>query len=555
MMKFLTVLYSIPADVVPITKFLLFMRNLAREVHSRDPSKGSPYDVAQHLIHVGQLDKPTVKPIDLALYSPTFTSIVRHLTNISSSNTTTQMVALKDIQASLTEASAKLLETLLKVLREKSENRQAIAFERFVDLHLITNQQGRNAFHMLCMSRATAIIRILQGVFIPLMQSYDLAKRVLQNIESVADERGHSAISYCRMRYGHSSMNSIENDGDVMYAMEEFMRELKKGFQNGSNSSDVEVNVNVGLAGEQSITASIADVTSASIVNKSEQSQRGNSYTGGWSTDQLRLPTAYSAPACDIMEVHATSLPSAEDFFARYINTATPVIFRGAAITLPHRAHLRKDVFLKKYGTAPATSASIPYSDTFGIKSVFSTLKEVALTSSVVVNSSGTPMYAFMVPTGAWKSKMIRDLPPPHVIASTKHNYSYELQFYLGGSGTGAPVHYHGHAINVLSYGVKDWIVYPPDYSFYSTIPALEYFTSVLLRDNMTALDALIASNTSSNYNSHSAENNLYSKGLRVRQYAGDILYIPSLWSHGTLNIQQSIGTAYEFTVEPFCME
>jgi hypothetical protein len=38
-------------------------------------------------------------------------------------------------------------------------------------------------------------------------------------------------------------------------------------------------------------------------------------------------------------------------------------------------------------------------------------------------------------------------------------SYSYELQFYLGSAGTGAPVHYHGHAINTLAYGEKVNIV------------------------------------------------------------------------------------------------
>lgn len=33
--------------------------------------------------------------------------------------------------------------------------------------------------------------------------------------------------------------------------------------------------------------------------------------------------------------------------------------------------------------------------------------------------------------------------------------YGHQLQFYLGAAGTGAPVHYHGPAINTLAYGEK----------------------------------------------------------------------------------------------------
>jgi hypothetical protein len=34
-------------------------------------------------------------------------------------------------------------------------------------------------------------------------------------------------------------------------------------------------------------------------------------------------------------------------------------------------------------------------------------------------------------------------------------SWSFEIQFYLGAAGTGAPVHFHGHAINTLAYGEK----------------------------------------------------------------------------------------------------
>lgn len=42
---------------------------------------------------------------------------------------------------------------------------------------------------------------------------------------------------------------------------------------------------------------------------------------------------------------------------------------------------------------------------------------------------------------------------------------------------------------------------------------------------------------------------------IRVVQRAGDVLYVPALWGHATLNAAQSIGVAHEFSVESFCME
>ena len=42
---------------------------------------------------------------------------------------------------------------------------------------------------------------------------------------------------------------------------------------------------------------------------------------------------------------------------------------------------------------------------------------------------------------------------------------------------------------------------------------------------------------------------------LHCTQYSGDVMYVPTLWGHATLNVRQSIGVAHEFSVEPFCME
>jgi len=68
-------------------------------------------------------------------------------------------------------------------------------------------------------------------------------------------------------------------------------------------------------------------------------------------------------------------------------------------------------------------------------------------------------------------------------------------------------------------------------HSFYSTVPALMYFQK------------------ESNVNVSSL------RPLYCTQRAGDILYVPALWGHGTLNTLQSIGVAHEFTVESFGME
>ena len=42
---------------------------------------------------------------------------------------------------------------------------------------------------------------------------------------------------------------------------------------------------------------------------------------------------------------------------------------------------------------------------------------------------------------------------------------------------------------------------------------------------------------------------------MQCTQQSGDIMYVPTLWGHTTMNTKQSIGVAHEFSVEGFCME
>jgi hypothetical protein len=119
------------------------------------------------------------------------------------------------------------------------------------------------------------------------------------------------------------------------------------------------------------------------------------------------------------------------------------------------------------------------------------------------------------------RSKQLR-----RALAGTDHFASHvETQFYLGPEGSGAPGHFHTHALNTLAYGEKRWFLFPPSEAFYSTKPALEF-----ARSDPRAAAA-----------------------LQVTQRAGDVLYVPSLWGHATLNLRQSVGVAHEFTLEGVC--
>ena len=44
----------------------------------------------------------------------------------------------------------------------------------------------------------------------------------------------------------------------------------------------------------------------------------------------------------------------------------------------------------------------------------------------------------------------------------------------------------------------------------------------------------------------------LVEKAMQCTQYPGDILLVPALWGHATLNLTQCIGVAYEFAIDGF---
>jgi hypothetical protein len=63
------------------------------------------------------------------------------------------------------------------------------------------------------------------------------------------------------------------------------------------------------------------------------------------------------------------------------------------------------------------------------------------------------PSYAFSVAPPKWRNKLESDIEMPQFLYSLATDS--EMQFYLGAPGTGAPAHYHGHAVNTLVYGEK----------------------------------------------------------------------------------------------------
>eukprot|EP01052_Picozoa_sp_SAG31_P014222 SAG31_NODE_875_length_11316_cov_8.924044_11_plen_673_part_00 len=95
--------------------------------------------------------------------------------------------------------------------------------------------------------------------------------------------------------------------------------------------------------------------------------------------------------------------------------------------------------------------------------------------------------------------------------------------FFVGPSLSGVNFHQHTAAWNALLYGQKRWFLFPP-YSIYgpTSLPMGEWYRKYYaeLRENSVVLECV--------------------------QEAGELLFVPTNWYHGTLNTKPSVGIAVE---------
>ena len=92
-----------------------------------------------------------------------------------------------------------------------------------------------------------------------------------------------------------------------------------------------------------------------------------------------------------------------------------------------------------------------------------------------------------------------------------------------GPAESGAPFHYHRPAFNALFYGRKRWAALPPQDAVYGVTPASRLFDGASFPFSR--------------------------KPRQCVQDAGDVVVLPGLWAHATLNRAFSVGVAGEFSL------
>lgn len=513
-------IYQIPCEPVPIAKLLLSVYThvqsmIANDSRNGHASAGTTYAVdneMKKLIMTAQLmnQQAPVNGQDL-LSSTSFNQILNDLNSTSSGSV---RIKLGDVQASLTDMVRSIHSSLLHSIVDTSG---VIALVNSLSL-VINRKNSRNAFHLLCMAGSVDLIDDLRAVIVNGRYSFDesrLMKKTLSAALQQRDSKGINPITYISHRYGKQSKAYI--------SMEKLCNEL-----------EVQCDAN--------IKSSNNSVSSTYNVINTENS----SDMGGWDTSN---DSNSDTDRCDIEVIN--HIPDQQEFYTNYVYQSTPVLIRGIALNSKVRRSFNKDNFIASYGHIEVPASVIPYGHTFGYQTIKTTMATIAdsnsnnntTTTATATAIDGTvdetsigkskhpPLYVFTTPSSAWHKKLLEDAPIPSFVHSKESPIiiDVETQFYLGSKGTGAPVHFHGAAINILAFGMKKWYIYQPSDAFYTTQSVYESINS---NDVNSATNA-----------------------LQCTQKAGDMMYIPALYAHGTMNLQQSIGVAHEISIEKGCME
>jgi hypothetical protein len=251
--------------------------------------------------------------------------------------------------------------------------------------------------------------------------------------------------------------------------------------------------------------------------------------TGLWPLSRSAADLEASPPGhCDLDTV-IRDTNATEALFEEHLFSRRPLLIRGEGLDHVLRRRWARDVFVVKHGAEEVTVGEIPYGGDYGFQVQQMSMAEyvrVVEGISSAASNSGVPPYLFTthedLPSVAAEMKPSRAVMRRLSFASKRPTIIAQ-QFYLGPPGSGAPMHIHNDAANYLIYGRKRWFLSPPGDAEWSVQPASEF------RDSLAGLAS----------DQHAP--------IECVQQAGDMLYVPKGWGHSTINIEASVGVAYEF--------
>ena len=387
-------IYSVPSEeLVPLAKLLLHARSLVKQTGPKTSDDVTAMARATQLLRRATLSragKPVISPTELCSHSQTFNSIILpFVASAGDAEDSIIGVELLDIMASLGEVvdvtvHAPIVNYIIELLRRTETNLLGKeAADRLVDL--LTSSANRSPLHALflagpgaaaMMAGLTRLVSAM-GAFSVEHDEQGWMERVKNRLvhgifgSVSADIRGHHPFSYYFHRW-----SKVADWHDYSRTVRALAAAIGVDF-------DKEIKI-------------LADREEPSSHKPSDSTHSGDDFLsfddedngdGGWDPARLTVGGKEDGDRCDILEVWSenNSLPDSREFFARFVNTATPVIFRfNETAASQHdairkklkgraklrfrqprvesvRSSLQRDVFLQKFGQIVVPVSSIPY--------------------------------------------------------------------------------------------------------------------------------------------------------------------------------------------------
>ena len=244
--------------------------------------------------------------------------------------------------------------------------------------------------------------------------------------------------------------------------------------------------------------------------------------------------SSFDAPSLDCDAVVA--LATSDDIVREHIRNHRPVLRRNALDESWNNARRDwgdREALAKLAGGALVRSGPIPYASAFSTTEAILSLKEAmhrgyedsvraaALRKNKLPVDAPSYVFEQIRWDGSSADHPLFDVIKERVGSSPLDAYViHNAQFFVGSKYSGAPAHYHSHAMNFLVTGKKRWLLWPPASALYSRTPAVSW----LDRKDAQAYQCVQPANAS--------------------------LYVPAGWGHAVLNLDDhTLGVALEFHV------
>eukprot|EP01084_Bolivina_argentea_P107076 191481_1 len=184
---------------------------------------------------------------------------------------------------------------------------------------------------------------------------------------------------------------------------------------------------------------------------------------------------------------------------------------------------------IENFGDLSVMVAEIPYATLFGKKAWSIPIKEYM---NVIMGANhNANLYAFdkTLITSNWNFQNFFNFSIPYMRDNEIRNgYNKTYQLALGPMNSGSPPHWHQPAFNGLFQGKKMWWMFSPKNSMYSSMNIMHWVK---------------------NEYKQMIKNGEIHKHYCFIQDPGDIVFVPSEWSHAVNNIQPSLAVAIEYDI------